>query len=230
MTSGQAPRVSPPCRGLRVGRGNARHRLEHRFADLHRVVEVRCLNQCQCRPSPSAMANAKRQCIGLTSAVNIDSTVVDHRRIDASQSGSAGLRRPLRSDLLNLSFCGGVAQLGERRVRNAKVVSSILILSTTFYPGDLTPACQSIGSSRCNGPDEQADLLAGVGFVFWRPVTSMAEFMAAIASTQALALKTPLTGALPAGRKTRSWASDSIRSRSTRGSRSARSSPLSCAD
>ena len=27
--------------------------------------------------------------------------------------------------------CGGVAQLGERRVRNAEVVSSILILSTT---------------------------------------------------------------------------------------------------
>ncbi len=29
------------------------------------------------------------------------------------------------------SLCGGVAQLGERRVRNAEVVSSILILSTT---------------------------------------------------------------------------------------------------
>ncbi len=29
---------------------------------------------------------------------------------------------------------GGVAQLGERRVRNAKVGSSILLLSTTDHP------------------------------------------------------------------------------------------------
>jgi thiol:disulfide interchange protein len=29
--------------------------------------------------------------------------------------------------------CGGVAQLGERRVRNAEVVSSILILSTSDF-------------------------------------------------------------------------------------------------
>src|SRR5664279_2999845 len=32
----------------------------------------------------------------------------------------------------NRSPCGDVAQLGERRVRNAEVVSSILIVSTTF--------------------------------------------------------------------------------------------------
>ena len=45
----------------------------------------------------------------------------------------------------NRSLVGGVAQLGERRVRNAEVVSSILILSTTnlkpgLAPGFFTPA------------------------------------------------------------------------------------------
>ena len=34
------------------------------------------------------------------------------------------------------SIVGGVAQLGERRVRNAKVGSSILLLSTTM-PGNM---------------------------------------------------------------------------------------------
>jgi hypothetical protein len=33
--------------------------------------------------------------------------------------------------VLESNFVGGVAQLGERRVRNAKVGSSILLLSTT---------------------------------------------------------------------------------------------------
>ena len=35
---------------------------------------------------------------------------------------------------LNSCRVGGVAQLGERRVRNAEVVSSILILSTNHSP------------------------------------------------------------------------------------------------
>ena len=35
-----------------------------------------------------------------------------------------------------LAPCGDVAQLGERRVRNAEVVSSILIVSTTYTKAD----------------------------------------------------------------------------------------------
>ena len=40
-------------------------------------------------------------------------------------------RRPGLASAIIRARCGGVAQLGERRVRNAEVVSSILILSTT---------------------------------------------------------------------------------------------------
>jgi len=38
------------------------------------------------------------------------------------------------------SLIGGVAQLGERRVRNAKVRSSILLISTNLFKG-LASAC-----------------------------------------------------------------------------------------
>src|SRR5215207_6639959 len=41
------------------------------------------------------------------------------------------MARRRRTGLLNFRRSGGVAQLGERRVRNAKVGSSILLLSTT---------------------------------------------------------------------------------------------------
>ena len=38
---------------------------------------------------------------------------------------------------------GGVAQLGERRVRNAKVRSSILLVSTKFHPSRCHPTAFS---------------------------------------------------------------------------------------
>jgi hypothetical protein len=43
--------------------------------------------------------------------------------------------RPTKPGARLRRACGGVAQLGERRVRNAKVGSSILLLSTTFFSG-----------------------------------------------------------------------------------------------
>ena len=52
----------------------------------------------------------------------------------------AGLERAHESsgfNLIDLRLCGGVAQLGERRVRNAKVGSSILLLSTIHTSQDV---------------------------------------------------------------------------------------------
>src|SRR5450432_1846596 len=46
-----------------------------------------------------------------------------------------------------LAPCGDVAQLGERRVRNAEVVSSILIVSTSYQGRRL-----SVGLVACVGP------------------------------------------------------------------------------
>jgi hypothetical protein len=65
----------------------------------------------------------------------IDSvTVVEltcHRDGIASwYSGLVSLRLKHPRDAATIGRFGGVAQLGERRVRNAEVVSSILILST----------------------------------------------------------------------------------------------------
>ena len=54
---------------------------------------------------------------------------------------------------LNNLHVGGVAQLGERRVRNAKVGSSILLLSTKEYQrvtGDL-PVILLCFCGACNG-------------------------------------------------------------------------------
>ncbi len=44
--------------------------------------------------------------------------------------------RQAARDFARLPIVGGVAQLGERRVRNAKVGSSILLLSTNRLAGD----------------------------------------------------------------------------------------------
>ena len=58
------------------------------------------------------------------------------------RSGEAGSQQGLRvkaqAVLESPPLCGAVAQLGERRVRNAKVGSSILLRSTIFpfvFPG-----------------------------------------------------------------------------------------------
>ena len=47
-------------------------------------------------------------------------------------------RFPNNEFLFSIGHLGGVAQLGERLVRNQKVVSSILITSTIYYEALLT--------------------------------------------------------------------------------------------